>query len=138
MMKDEILKQLQSSDESTSIRVVFATVAIGIGVNLSGIRHVVHISVPGTTESIYQEIGRAGRDGKPSKASIYYNGHDISLKKTGMTSAMRSFCSEEDKYLRDIILDYLGSALQSKKYFKSLVLQQLFKNVQVSVMQDCT
>ena len=57
-MKDEILKQLQSSDESTSICVVFTTVAIGIGVNLSGIRHVVHISVPGTIESIYQDIIR--------------------------------------------------------------------------------
>lgn len=111
MMKAEILKQLQRPDESTSIRVVFATVAIGIGVNLSDIRHVVHVSVP----AIYQEIGRTGRDGKPSKASIYYNGHDISLKKPGMTNAMRSFCSEEDNCLRDIILDYLGSPSQSKK-----------------------
>ncbi|XP_028408660.1 uncharacterized protein LOC114531216 [Dendronephthya gigantea] len=108
-MKNEILKQLQGPNESRSIRVIFATVAIGIGVNILDVRHVVHISVPGTIESYYQEIGSAGRDGKPAKASLYYNGHDISHSKPGMTTAMRDFCSQEDVCLRKIVLDYLGS-----------------------------
>ena len=108
-MKDEILRQLQGPDECRSIRVVFATIAIGIGVNISDIRHVVHVSVPGTLESLYQEIGRAGRDGKPAKSSIYYNGHDISSNKPGMTHEMRRFCTDDQQCLRKIILDYLGS-----------------------------
>ena len=108
-MKNEIMKQLQGPDKSRSIRVVFATIAIGIGVNIYDIRHVIHITVPGTIESYYQEIGRAGRDGKQARASLYYNGHDISLNKPGMTSEMRDFCSENDKCLRKIVLDYLGS-----------------------------
>ena len=109
LMKDEILRQLQGPDECRSIRVVFATIAIGIGVNISDIRHVVHVSVPGTLESLYQEIGRAGRDGKPAKSSIYYNGHDISSNKPGMTHEMRHFCTDDQQCLRKMILDYLGS-----------------------------
>ena len=115
LMKNEIMKQLQDPDISRSIRVVFATVAIGIGVNIPDIRYVIHITVPGTIKSYYQEIVRAGRDGKPAKASLYYNGHDISLNKPGMTSAMRDSCRENNKCLRKLILDYLGSPLQFGK-----------------------
>ena len=115
LMKDEILKQLQSPNESRTIRVVFATVAIGIGVNIFDIRQVIHVSVPGTIESLYQEIGRAGRDGKTANAYIYYNGQDISLSKPGMTTTMRDFCSENEKCLREIALNYLCSPPGSKK-----------------------
>ncbi len=59
LIKDEILRQLQGPGELRSIRVVFATIAIGIGVNISDIKHVVHVFVPGTLESLYQEICRA-------------------------------------------------------------------------------
>lgn len=114
LMKDEILRQLQGPDECRTIRVVFATIAIGIGVNIPDIRHVVHVSVPGTLESLYQEIGRAGRDGKPAKSSIYYNGHDISSNKPGMTPEMRCFCTDDQQCLRKIILDYLGSPSYTK------------------------
>ncbi|CAB4036140.1 Hypothetical predicted protein [Paramuricea clavata] len=53
LMKNEIMKQLQGCDKSRSIHVVFATVAIGIGVNIHNIRHVIHITVPGTIECYY-------------------------------------------------------------------------------------
>ena len=95
----ELMKQLQGPDKSRSIRVVFATVAIGIGVNIHNIRHVIHITVPRTIECYYQEIGCARRGGKPTKASLYYSGHNISLNKPGMTSAMCGFCSQDDKCL---------------------------------------
>ena len=52
-MKNEIMKQLQGPDKSRPIHVVFATVAIGIGVNIYDIRHVIHITVPRTIESYY-------------------------------------------------------------------------------------
>ena len=71
-MKDEILKQLTDSSKESPIRVVFATVAIGIGVNIPEVRHVIHLEVPRTLESYYQELGRAGRDGK-HVLRVHYN-----------------------------------------------------------------
>jgi superfamily II DNA helicase RecQ len=56
LMEDEIMKQLQGPNESRTIRVVFATVAIGIGINILDIRHVLRISVPGTIESLAAQV----------------------------------------------------------------------------------
>ena len=107
--KHEILTQLQVSSEAKVPRVVFATVAIGMGVNIPDVRHVIHIGPPPTLESYYQEIGRAGRDSKPAVASLFYNGHDIASNKPGMKDEMRTFCREKTECLHSIILQYLGS-----------------------------
>ena len=106
--KHEILKQFQASNESKVPRVVFATVAIGMGVNIPDVRHVIHIGPPRTLESYYQEIGRAGRDSKPAVASLFYNGHDIASNKPRMTDEVRTFCREKTACLHNIILQYLG------------------------------
>ena len=114
LMKDEILKQLTSATNNCKIRVVFATVAIGIGVNMPEVRHVIHLDVPRTLEAYYQEIGRAGRDNKPAKATLYYNGSDIASNKPGMTDEMRSYCILTDSCLRGYVLSYLGSSSNRK------------------------
>ncbi len=70
-MKDEILKQLCSG--RSIVCVVFATVAIGMGVDIPDICHVIHVRLPSTVKAYFHEIGCAGRDGKPSSAYLYYN-----------------------------------------------------------------
>ena len=112
-MKDEILKQLTGSSKPT-IRVVFATVAIGIGVNIPEVRHVIHLEVPRTLEAYYQEMGRAGRDGKNAKATLFYNGTDIASNKVGMTDGMRHYCTLSGQCLRQYLLNYLGSKSNAK------------------------
>ena len=69
--------------------------AIGLGVNIPDVRHIVHIGAPCTLEAYYQEMGRAGRDGMQARASLHYNGHDIASNKLGMTEEMRIFCRED-------------------------------------------
>lgn len=112
-MKAEILRQLTGDSSQSVIRVVFATVAIGLGVNIPNVRQVVHCEVPRTMESYYQEIGRAGRDGKPAKAILYFNATDIAPNKPGMTEEMRNFCLDEDTCMRKCILSYLGSKISN-------------------------
>ncbi len=59
--------------------VVVATIAFGMGIDKPNVRWVFHADVSGSLDEYYQEFGRAGRDGAPSDAVLYFRAEDLAL-----------------------------------------------------------
>ena len=73
-------EKAQDTFMAGKLDVIVATNAFGMGVDKSDIRLVVHADIPRSPEAYYQEAGRGGRDGKPTRCVLLFNHSDIKLQ----------------------------------------------------------
>ncbi|MBN1875490.1 MAG: ATP-dependent DNA helicase RecQ, partial [Anaerolineae bacterium] len=88
--KAEVIRRFKMGELLT----VFATSAFGMGIDIPDIRGVVHYLLTESTEQYYQQIGRVGRDGRPSWAVLFYSDKNIDVRKTWFIE--KSFPGEKE------------------------------------------
>ncbi|GAB1542103.1 RecQ family ATP-dependent DNA helicase [Scytonema sp. NUACC21] len=80
-MKAAEREQVHAAFMEDEAEVIVATTAFGMGVDKPNVRFVFHYEISDSIDSYYQEIGRAGRDGKEAKALLFYNSGDLNIRR---------------------------------------------------------
>ena len=114
--KQVIMQSMQKADGV--VRVVFATVALGMGVNFVGLSNILHYGAPSSIEDYFQESGRAGRSGEHSKSVIYWKPSDAPLRKDlsnprdAEIATVRHYLENDSECRRKQLLHYFDPSIQ--------------------------
>jgi ATP-dependent DNA helicase RecQ len=88
-LEDAERTRVQDAFAAGSLPVVCATNAFGMGIDRPDVDAVVHYAIPGSVEAYYQEIGRAGRDGRPATATLLWDYGDVATRQFLIDSPRR-------------------------------------------------
>lgn len=126
-------EKLQNDWIENKIQIIVATIAFGMGIDKPDVRFVVHYNLPLSLEGYYQEIGRAGRDGKDSDCILMYNIQDkivhqkMILSEKTSNFQKKQFNTERLNKLLDMI-SFVENIIDCKHYLLSTYFGEKIKN----------
>lgn len=118
-MKNKERKETQEKFMNGDYTTIVATIAFGMGINKSDVRTVVHYGCPKNLESYYQEIGRAGRDGKPSDCYLYYSTKDFIIQQR----FVNDITDQAYRAVRERLLDIMIKFVNTDQCRKKIILE---------------
>ncbi len=124
---DEYNKDVMKSlaDPNGVVRVVFATMALGMGVNFTGLTTTIHYGAPPSLDDYFQESGRAGRQGEQSTSTIFWKPLDAPLKnirRNVEVAAVRRFLENTSDCRRHTLLNFFDPTVASSLPKRNLLL----------------
>ncbi|MFZ1290742.1 MAG: RecQ family ATP-dependent DNA helicase [Melioribacteraceae bacterium] len=111
-LTNELRRIIQDNFISSRSKIIVATNAFGMGIDKKDIGLVIHYNIPSSIENLYQEFGRAGRDGTESKAFLFYENRDKEIQDFFIRNSNPNV--EQIKKCYNAILDYHKIAVNSK------------------------
>ena len=103
-VKNEIIQDLRKKEPN--LKLVLATVSLGMGLNAPSVRRIIHMRPPCSIENYVQESGRSGRDGQPAEAIMFYNNDDLGRK--AVKPEIRSLCKSKNICIREQLVKHFG------------------------------